>query len=152
MSQRFALVFAALILACFACGVAAGQGRGQLPIDEGDIECCGGTYSQPNVSCGGTSSATDYCYDGFGSCCGADYYTANVQYNSPSCCAEQACFPGFVWASCRCERASPMIIDTTGKGFHLTSAENGVLFDIEGNGKPIRIAWILQPQGTRSWP
>lgn len=36
---------------------------------------------------------------------------------------------------------TPIIIDTEGEGFHLTSAENGVTFDIRGDGHPIRIAW-----------
>lgn len=36
---------------------------------------------------------------------------------------------------------SPIIIDTEGQGFHLTSAANGVPFDIRGTGTPIQIAW-----------
>jgi hypothetical protein len=36
---------------------------------------------------------------------------------------------------------TPIIIDTEGEGFHLTSAENGVTFDIRGDGHPIRLAW-----------
>lgn len=36
---------------------------------------------------------------------------------------------------------SPIIIDTEGEGFHLTSAENGVTFDIRGDGHPMRISW-----------
>jgi hypothetical protein len=36
---------------------------------------------------------------------------------------------------------TPIIIDTDGEGFHLTSAENGVTFDIRGNGQPMRISW-----------
>lgn len=36
---------------------------------------------------------------------------------------------------------SPIIIDTAGEGFHLTSAQAGVLFDITGSGHPIQIAW-----------
>jgi hypothetical protein len=36
---------------------------------------------------------------------------------------------------------SPIIIDVEGEGFHLTSAANGVMFDISGNGHPVRIAW-----------
>ncbi len=36
---------------------------------------------------------------------------------------------------------SPIIIDTEGEGFHLTSASDGVTFDIRGNGHAIRIAW-----------
>jgi hypothetical protein len=37
---------------------------------------------------------------------------------------------------------SPIIIDISGNGFQLTSAQKGVLFDITGTGKPIQIAWI----------
>lgn len=37
--------------------------------------------------------------------------------------------------------ASPIIVDTDGKGFHLTSAEDGVLFDISGSGRPLQMAW-----------
>src|SRR5437660_8796393 len=36
---------------------------------------------------------------------------------------------------------SPIIIDAEAEGFHLTSAAQGVLFDIRGNGNPIQIAW-----------
>ncbi len=36
---------------------------------------------------------------------------------------------------------SPIIIDTEGDGFHLTSAAGGVMFDVRGDGHPIRIAW-----------
>jgi hypothetical protein len=36
---------------------------------------------------------------------------------------------------------SPVIIDVSGKGFSLTSAQGGVLFDITGTGHPIQIAW-----------
>ncbi len=40
-----------------------------------------------------------------------------------------------------CGDTSPIIIDTEGEGFHLTSAANGVWFDIRGDGHPIQIAW-----------
>lgn len=36
---------------------------------------------------------------------------------------------------------SPIIIDTAGQGFQLTSAANGVMFDIGGRGHPVHIAW-----------
>lgn len=36
---------------------------------------------------------------------------------------------------------SPILIDTVGQGFHLTSAEGGVMFDISGTGHPVQIAW-----------
>lgn len=37
--------------------------------------------------------------------------------------------------------ASPIIVDTTGQGFQLTSAEDGVIFDISGTGHPVQMAW-----------
>ncbi len=37
--------------------------------------------------------------------------------------------------------ASPVIVDTDGKGYHLTSAEDGVLFDMVGDRHPIQMAW-----------
>jgi len=40
-----------------------------------------------------------------------------------------------------CGDTSPIIIDTEGEGFHLTSAAHGVLFDIRGDGHPVQISW-----------
>lgn len=45
---------------------------------------------------------------------------------------------------------SPIVIDTDGTGFHLTSAADGVLFDFFGNGKPIQIAWTAK-DSTTGW-
>ena len=61
-------------------------------------------------------------------------------------------FTGSAYALIDCEKdaqlphplpwcSSPIIIDTDGKGFHLTSARNGVLFDIAGNGRLVQMAW-----------
>jgi hypothetical protein len=36
---------------------------------------------------------------------------------------------------------SPIIVDTRGEGFPLTSAEAGVKFDIAGTGQPIQLGW-----------
>lgn len=43
---------------------------------------------------------------------------------------------------------SPIIIDTDGKGFHLTSADGGVAFDIAGTGHPVQIAWTAPGWGN----
>lgn len=43
---------------------------------------------------------------------------------------------------------SPIIVDTTGHGFHLTSATDGVTFDISGDGHPVRIAWTAPGSGN----
>lgn len=36
---------------------------------------------------------------------------------------------------------SPIVVDTSGTGFHFTSPADGVFFDIRGDGKPIKLAW-----------
>ena len=40
-----------------------------------------------------------------------------------------------------CGSPSPILIDTTGRGFSLTDAKGGVLFDISGTGHPIQMGW-----------
>jgi hypothetical protein len=45
---------------------------------------------------------------------------------------------------------SPILIDTDGSGFHLTSAENGVLFDFFATGTPIKISWTAA-NSTNGW-
>jgi hypothetical protein len=50
-------------------------------------------------------------------------------------------------ATCGCEPASPIIIDTTGRGFHLTSPQDGVSFDILNTGIPVKIAWTSATSG-----
>jgi hypothetical protein len=61
-------------------------------------------------------------------------------------------FTGSAYALIDCEKdaqlphplpwcSSPIIIDTDGKGFHLTSARNGVRFDIAGDGHVVQMAW-----------
>lgn len=36
---------------------------------------------------------------------------------------------------------SPIIIDVSGNGYHLTNVADGVVFDISGTGHPVQIAW-----------
>jgi hypothetical protein len=62
-----------------------------------------------------------------------------------SCDTVQAQFLS-VCAVC-CGNTSPIIVDTTGHGFHLTSAGEGVSFDIVGNGHPLKIAWTTADSG-----
>jgi len=40
-----------------------------------------------------------------------------------------------------CCTCSPIVIDWSGQGFHLTNVANGVLFDISGTGHPVHIGW-----------
>jgi len=43
--------------------------------------------------------------------------------------------------TCHCEPTSPIIIDTSGNGYNLTSGANGVLFDFDGDGDTEKFAW-----------
>jgi hypothetical protein len=45
---------------------------------------------------------------------------------------------------------SPIIIDVSGTGFDLTSADDGVWFDLHGTGVPVKIAWTAA-NSTNAW-
>ncbi len=61
----------------------------------------------------------------------------------PECGTRYFCEDDGVYG-CQCEFGSPIIIDTIGEGFHLTSAQDGVVFDIARTGHPIPIAWTAK--------
>ena len=72
----------------------------------------------------------------------------------PECCNggvqcgyREYCLSGGSYG-CECGYASPIVVDTTGKGFHLTSAAEGVTFDIAENGHPIKMAWTAADSGN----
>ena len=50
------------------------------------------------------------------------------------------------WAQGECYKEccdigpTPILVDTTGRGFHLTSADDGVVFDIFGDGHPVKLS------------
>jgi len=44
--------------------------------------------------------------------------------------------------------STPIIIDTTGGGFHLTAAKDGPNFDFFANGHPFKIAWTMAGSGN----
>lgn len=55
------------------------------------------------------------------------------------------CATGCTWDSGSCQYincgVSPILVDLTGDGFNLTSAVNGVNFDLDSNGIKERVAW-----------
>jgi hypothetical protein len=62
------------------------------------------------------------------------------------------CPPGYHSAGgcCQPDVPSPIVIDTDGSGFHLTSALQGVWFDFYGKGQPIRVSWTTA-NSTNAW-
>lgn len=123
----------------------------------------GGVCAQP----GTTSGPGEFCEDPSG--CGVDVHNqvntsdftqgTDELYDCAQCCVD--------WSACTIDsgggggggclggdsgnpgdsgdpyapNCSPIIVDTTGEGFHLTSAADGVKFDIRADGHPIQIAW-----------
>jgi hypothetical protein len=61
------------------------------------------------------------------------------------CCdnteASQCSLNGGIWYEPTCTCISPIVVDVLGNGFNLTSAQNGVLFDILNIGSPKQVAW-----------
>ena len=52
---------------------------------------------------------------------------------------------------CLCVTLSPIVIDTAGDGYRLTSADEGVVFDLDANGIVAeKVAWT-EPDGDEAW-
>ncbi len=69
--------------------------------------------------------------------------SANYQSGGGAgCCGTASCQSRYTCnQSCACQFSSPIIIDTANEGFHLTSAEGGVNFDIGVLGYKQQTAW-----------
>lgn len=63
----------------------------------------------------------------------------------PPASSPLACVTGAT--GCTCQPTSPIIIDTAGRGFHLTDAADGVMFDFFADGRPIKMAWTSADSG-----
>lgn len=86
---------------------------------------------------------------------GDTWATANVVPTSTGTCVfnpncpEGTDFKGFPY--CTCQRLSPILIDTAGDGYRLTSAAAGVVFDLDANGNTVeQIAWT-EPDSDDAW-
>jgi len=95
--------------------------------------CCTGLIARSNGECGFCSDEGESCGSDSDCCTQGDTCTAGV------CAAPIHCFN-----NPSCTGGSPIILDISGKGFHLTSAEDGVSFDIAGVGSPIQIGWTAK--------
>ena len=64
-----------------------------------------------------------------------------VQQSAADQCAAQGADYYWNGADCVWTPGSPIIVDIARDGYHLTSAEDGVMFDLNGDGIPDRVAW-----------
>jgi hypothetical protein len=99
-------------------------GRTSLsPCDNSMVQQAGsyntGTVSQPPAVGGGDT--------GTGTGCTPSYRCTN---------------PAYFYDGCRCVKdISPVLVDIAGDGFDLTDGQNGVDFDLPGNGTKLRLSW-----------
>jgi hypothetical protein len=111
--------------------------------------CSGGTDCNDNPHAGGFNinpGKPEICGDGIDNDCTGGDATCPTPTPTPyrDCWDPydvQACEDGGgIWKGCRgCY--SPIVLDTKGNGFDLTSAANGVSFDIDGDGAAENLSW-----------
>jgi hypothetical protein len=137
----------------YICG---GQGSG--PYTQDFKQCQGQSCPCPGnpsfVCCnsnGGVGASSPVCTTGGWTCSTGDGQGCDPDNQPEDCTAgeEPTCECGGSW-SCEPLPGTPIIIDTDGSGFHLTSAANGVRFDIRADGQPIQIAWTA-PGSRNAW-
>jgi hypothetical protein len=128
------------------------MGLGDEPTDPNALNCGGQTpgLTVMNAECGTNDSAnldpTTPAPCDVSSIGNNPQLSPNGGCQPPVCDAAPAhCSEGYYWSLdlCRCVRTSgsPIILDISGNGFDLTSAEGGVLFDISGTGHPVQMGW-----------
>jgi hypothetical protein len=107
-----------------------------------------GTNTTP-YRCTGTPPCTQLNYCGASNCSTGDVCCVVPNGTPPPWCpCEQpdgiTCNTGSHWSTywgeCVCS-GSPILVDVQGNGFSLTSAREGVSFDLNSNGVPERLAW-----------
>jgi hypothetical protein len=128
---------------------------------------CGSTAAATVVACVGTCPVT-IGFSGGQNGVGVSVSFPSQQifaqsYNWVTKCAAErrpmdGCCPGahqkvctgntYCTTACTCQAVSPIIIDTTGHGFHMTSAADGVMFDFFGDGKPMKLSWTEADSGN----
>jgi len=113
----------------------------------GFLSCPGGT-SCPTSSTVTVAANNPYCQQTYTAC----------GYTGDGCIGSGGggggkCPPGTPSIYCcenpqGCSGGSPIIVDTMGRGFHLTSAKDGVMFDIAGDGYAVKMAWTTANSGN----
>lgn len=92
------------------------------------------TFTGDSYHVGSTSAMTCSLYN---------EHTITVYCQGSACC-QTDCPGGKSTSTCTQCGSSPVILDLNGQGFQLTSASNGVTFDIYGDGAPIQLAWTAR--------
>ena len=127
------------------------EGDGWLALFKAGGPCNGGSCLSggASVNCptsgGPTCTTTQSCYcvcEGGG---GATSTHNECRNRSGGCNPNPTCLTveGGTWnfETCECEIVSPIVIDVLGDGFDLTSASDGVQFDLNSDGEAEKLSW-----------
>ena len=133
-----------LVATPYSCGTQPSSScpdacSGTTYVAENDANCC--------VLTGGACDAGRHiCCDASAACSGSDGKSGTCQLTSSGgtgtgtrCGGTGA--DGEPQPECPTHGPSPIILDLNGKGFVLTDATHGVVFDISGTENPIRLGW-----------
>jgi hypothetical protein len=101
-----------------------------------DCKYSNGCAIGSSVMVDGAPVATWTATQGLSGPSGCDILVTEAVANDYQCCIVTRC-PS--QNACPCN--SPIVLDIDGKGFKLTNAANGVVFDITGYGNPVQMAW-----------
>jgi hypothetical protein len=88
------------------------------------------------------------CTNDFAHGCGSETEGCNATSQEILACRNS----GGIWFGdiCSCEPASPILIDVAGNGINLTDAQNGLRFDLNGDGFSESLSWTA-PGSDDSW-
>jgi hypothetical protein len=106
--------------------------------DCAEPDCAIQYYWYPEICSNGIDDNCNAKVDCYDPGCGNDFQCMNAEGCTPNqveaCAQQQAnCYAGFCY--------TPVLIDILGDGYRLTSAQEGVQFDMSGAGQRYQLAW-----------
>jgi hypothetical protein len=107
-----------------------------------------GSVTTSTTSCYTSQSMTAQCAPAGPVVC-TEVASSTIGGGGGGTCSDELCFEcGCCGASSCGGSGSPIIVDTTGLGFNLTSPADGVIFDIAGDGHAVKMAWTAANAGN----
>jgi hypothetical protein len=98
--------------------------------------------ADPSIQSEFQNFAQDMAFDPSSGCYNGALHETDTFCNGVACSPPPPPPPCSCCKGCRvCPCSSPVLLDISGKGFHLTDASNGVTFDISGTNQPVRMGW-----------
>jgi len=102
-------------------------------------QCCGNLVCKADHYCGSNDGG---CGGGGGGCGGCEGCGGGCEGCGGGDCCDSDCEDGQCGGY-----TDPIIIDTTGNGYQMTSAKDGVLFTVRSTSKPVQLSWTAAGSG-----